>query len=297
MVRRRSGPSLGRWVGRLRASAGYSLLELLVASAIGLLVVTLVLAQLLALGRSQALSAAQGQLMEDAQLALDLLRGDFMMLGYGRPLQALTTVAWRTGVPAPALVACDEGFASLPQLAAPTCVPGPAQNPSQDGGVGSSAVELVYEADLHSTVASSSKAPTDCLGNALEAIELAGGGKIHLAYNRWQISPRGELRCGGRGPSSAQPLVENVERMRLWWGLPVDGQMASALRYVPASQVADFKQVRAVRLCLLVRSREPVLGADEVRTYRDCNGAAATSGDGRLRRAFWTTVAFRSWSL
>jgi hypothetical protein len=52
-----------------------------------------------------------------------------------------------------------------------------------------------------------------------------------------------------------------------------------------------------VRLCLLVRSREPVLGADEVRTYRDCNGAAATSGDGRLRRAFWATVAFRSWSL
>lgn len=293
------GRRVGCRVGCLGASAGYSLLELLVASAIGLLVVTLALAQLLALGRSQALHAAQGQLMEDAQLALDLLRSDFMMLGYGRPLQALTTgpAAWRTGVPAPALVACDEGFASLPQLAAPTCLHGSAQNPSQDGGAGSSAVELVYEADIHSTVVSSSKAPTDCLGNALDAIDLAGGGKIHLAYSRWQISPRSELRCGGRGSSSAQPLVENVERMRLWWGLPVDGQMASALRYLPASQVADFKQVRAVRLCLLVRSREPVLGADEVRTYRDCNGAAATSGDGRLRRAFWATVAFRSWSL
>jgi hypothetical protein len=53
-----------------------------------LLVLTLVLAQLLALGRSQALRSAQGQLMEDAQLALELLRRDFMMLGYGRPLQA-----------------------------------------------------------------------------------------------------------------------------------------------------------------------------------------------------------------
>lgn len=283
----------GRMVGRLRVSAGYSLLELLVASAIGMLVVTLVLAQLLALGRSQALRAAQGQLMEDAQLALELLRRDFMMLGYGRPLQVQATgpVAWRTGVPAPALLACDEGFASSPQLAAPSCVR------DAEAGTGSSAVELVYEADVDSTLVSSSKAPTDCLGNALEAIELAEGGKAHLAYNRWQISQRSELRCGGRGSTGAQPLVENVERMRLWWGLPVDGQPDSALRYGLASQVTDFKQVRAVRLCLLVRSREPVLGADEVRTYRDCNGQTATSGDGRLRRAFWTTVAFRSWAL
>lgn len=280
-------------VGRWRSSAGYSLLELMVASAIGMLVVTLVLAQLLALGRSQALRAAQGQLMEDAQLALELLRGDFMMLGYGRPLQASAAkpVAWRTGVPAPALLACDEGFANLPQLAAPTC--------ATDGGanMGSSAVELVYEADVDSTLVSSSKAPTDCLGNALQAIELAEGGKIHLTYNRWQISQRSELRCGGRGPTGGQPLVENVERMRLWWGLPVDAQPDSALRYGLASQVADFKQVRAVRICLLVRSREPVLGADEVRTYRDCSGKTATSGDGRLRRAFWTTAAFRSWAL
>ena len=283
---------VGRMVGRLRASAGYSLLELLVASAIGMLVVTLVLAQLLALGRSQALRAAQGQLMEDAQLALELLRRDFMMLGYGRPLeaQASGSAAWRTGVPAPALLACDEGFASLPQLAAPSCAR------DAGAGTGSSAVELVYEADVHSTLVSS-KVPTDCLGNALDAIELDEGGKVHLAHNRWQISQRSELRCGGRGPTGAQPLVENVERMRLWWGLPVDGQPASALRYGLASQVPDFKQVRAVRLCLLVRSREPVLGADEVRTYRDCNGKTATSGDGRLRRAFWTTVAFRSWAL
>jgi len=286
---------------RLRASAGYTLLELLVASAVGLLVVTLVLAQLLALGRSQALRAAQGQQMEDAQLALELLRGDFMMLGYGRPLQALNTdpVAWRTGVQAPALLACDQGFATVPQLAAPTCAQDPAQDSAQDAAAGtaSSAVELVYEADIHSTVVSSSKAPTDCLGNALAAVELAEGGKIHLAFNRWQISPRGELRCGARGSTGAQPLVENIERMRMWWGLPIDGQPASALRYVPAAQVADFRQVRAVRMCLLVRSREPVLGADEVRTYRDCSGVAATSGDGRLRRAFWTTVAFRSWSM
>ena len=261
--------------------------------AIGLLVVSLVLTQWLAISRSQALRAAQGQVVEDAQIALDLLRADFMMLAYGRPIEAITQgrTSWRTAVPVPALLACDHGFASTPQHAAPTC----AQGAAVAGA--SSAVELVYEADVHNTVPNSDREPTDCLGNGLNLIDLASGGRIRLAYNRWQISPRSELRCGGRSGSGPQPLVENIELMRLWWGLPLQAQPDSALRYVLASQVSDFTQVRAVRLCLLVRSREPVLGSEDARSYRDCSGALATSGDGRLRRAFWTTVALRNWAL
>jgi hypothetical protein len=87
------------------------------------------------------------------------------------------------------------------------------------------------------------------------------------------------------------PLVENVEHMLLWWGLPVDAVDGSALRYVSAAQVTDFDQVRAVRLCLLLRSSEPVLGPDDSRSYTDCQGSAASAADGRLRRAFWSTLA------
>jgi type IV pilus assembly protein PilW len=82
----------------------------------------------------------------------------------------------------------------------------------------------------------------------------------------------------------------------LSWGLPVDAVEGTALRFLSAAQVGDFRQVRAVRLCLLLRSSDAVLGPDDVRSYTDCAGNALTSGDGRLRRTFWSTVALRNWS-
>ncbi len=280
-----------RAAGRGGRLAGFSLLELLVGAFIGLLLVGLVLVQVVIAGRSQRLQAAQGQMVEDAQIAIELLRADFMMSGYGRPLRAQTSAAavqasWHTTLDGPGLWACDHGFASLPANAQPTCAE------ASVGTSASSAVEIRYEADAHTTVVVSDGRPSDCLGNGLEAITAADGSQVYLTANRWQVnSARAELRCGGRGSTGPQPLVENVEHMLLWWGLPVDAVDGSALRYVSAAQVTDFEQVRAVRLCLLLRSGEPVLGPDDSRSYTDCQGRVASALDGRLRRAFWSTVA------
>ncbi|MEI7784916.1 MAG: PilW family protein [Betaproteobacteria bacterium] len=247
--------------------------------------------------RSQRLQAAQALMIEDAQIAIDLLRNDLMMAGYGRPLRALQSpggpASWQTTLAAAALWACDHGFASLPASAQPACAAAPAA-----GGQSSSAVEIAYEADGYSTVLGSDGRPTDCLGNGLDAGVAADGSRVYIAYNRWQVSTSGrsELRCGGRGSTGPQPLVDNVERLLLSWGLPVDAGEATALRFVGAAQVSDFRLVRAVRLCLLLRSSDPVLGPDDVRSYTDCAGSAATSDDGRLRRAFWSTAALRNWS-
>ena len=270
--------------------AGFSLLELLVGSFIGLLLVALVLVQVVIAGRSQRLQAAQGQMVEDAQIAIELLRADFMMSGYGRPLRAQPTTAgqasWQTALTGPGLWACDTGFASSTDDLRPTCTAASASTSA------SSAVEIRYEADAYTTVVGSDGRPTDCLGNGLDASTAADGSRVYITVNRWQInSARAELRCAGPGSTGPQPLVENVEHMVLWWGLPVDAGDGSALRYVGATQVTDFEQVRAVRLCLLLRSSEPVLGPDDARSYTDCRGGAANASDGRLRRAFWSTVA------
>jgi type IV pilus assembly protein PilW len=279
-----------RAAGRGGRLAGFSLLELLVGSFIGLLLVGLVLVQVVSAGRSQRLQAAQGQMIEDAQIAIELLRADFMMSGYGRPLRAQSASAgqasWQSTLDGPGLWACDHGFASSSDNARPSCAAASANTPA------SSAVEILYEADEYTTVVGSDGKPSDCLGNGLDAITAAGGSRVYITANRWQInSARAELRCGGRGITGPQPLVENVEHMLLWWGLPVDAIDGSALRYVSAAQVTDFEQVRAVRLCLLLRSGEPVLGPDDSRSYTDCQGSAASASDGRLRRAFWSTVA------
>ncbi len=274
-----------------------SLLEWLVASFIAWSLIAAALVQTVSARRSQRLQAAQALMIEDAQIAIELLRADLMMAGYGRPLRSRSSpgvpASWQTALEAAPLWACDHGFASPPSNAQPVCAAAPAP-----GSPGSSAVEIAYEADGYSTVLGSDGRPTDCLGNSLDASTAADGSRVYIAYNRWQVSTgaRSELRCGGRGSSGPQPVVDNVERLVLSWGLPVDAVEGTALRFLSAAQVGDFRQVRAVRLCLLLRSSDAVLGQDDVRSYTDCAGNALTSGDGRLRRAFWSTVALRNWS-
>lgn len=275
--------------------AGLTLLEWLVASFIAWALIAAALMQTVAANRSQRLQAAQALMVEDAQIAIDLLRSDLMMAGYGRPLRARQSqaglVSWQTPLTSAPLWACDQGFANQPANAQPVCAGEPAA-----GSPSSSAVEIVYEADGYNTVLGSDGRPTDCLGNGLDASTAADGSRVYIAYNRWQVSTgaRSELRCGGRGSTGPQPLVDNVERLLLWWGLPVEASEGTALRFVNAGQVSDFRQVRAARLCLLMRSSDPVLGPDDVLSYTDCAGNTAISADGRLRRAFGSTVALRN---
>ena len=288
-MRRRRGAS---------AQAGLSLLEALVALALGLMLVTVLMAQVLVGGRGQRLQAAQAQMAEDAQLALDLLRSDLKMAGHGWPLKshisASGQASWQDALNAagvPMLTACDAGFASLPADRAPSCA---ASAGSQ--ALVSSAVELVYEVDAASAVAGSDGRPTDCLGNSIEPTDLGNGRRAYITFNRWQVhgsAGRTELRCGGRGRTGPQPLVDHVEQLVLQWGLPVDQADGAALRYLKASEVGDFTRVHAVRLCLQLRSAEPVLGAEDVRQYRSCDGRERTSADGHLRRSFVATVAWR----
>lgn len=277
------------------AEAGLSLLELLVALSLGLALITALMAQVLIGGRGQRLQAAQAQMVEDAQIALDLLRSDLRMAGHAWPLKAQTSpsglASWQDAFSGPALIACDAGFASLPPNGPPACALA-----SGSGAQTSSAVELAYQVDGRSAVVGSDGRPTDCLGNAIEPTVLADGRSLDLTFNRWQVSSsagRSELRCGGRGRTGPQPLVDNVEHLRLGWGLPVDNTPGTALRYVSASQVGDLSAVRAVRVCLQLRSAEPVLGPDDARAYLSCDGLSLISSDGRLRRSFVATVAWR----
>lgn len=278
-----------------RRSAGWSLLEWLLASFIAWSVIAAALMQTVSARRSQRLQAAQALLAQDAQIAIDLLRADLMMAGYSKPLRVVQSpggpASWQTALAGAPLWACDHGFASLPSNAQPACAAAPAS-----GSWSSSAMEIAYEADGHSTVLGSDGRPTDCLGNALDASTAADGSRIYITYNRWQLSggARSELRCGGRGSTGPQPLVDNVEVLLLSWGLAVDASPGTALRFVRAAQVSDFRQVRAARLCLVMRSSDPVLGLDDVRDYTDCAGSVVRSDDGRLRRAFWSTVALRN---
>ncbi|MDO9196206.1 MAG: PilW family protein [Rhodoferax sp.] len=278
---------------------GISLIEMLISVVIGLVVVGAVLVSIIGSNKAGRFQSAYAQMNEDAQIGLSILSRDLQMAGYAQPT-ALTS----SGGASPTLsltsttlgtstfvFGCDSGFAN-PRAATLVC--GTATTP---------AFEVAYEADKDNTVLTGGGLPSDCLGNGIP------GAAPHVARNRYFLasgnSGRPELYCASDIAGSTQPLIENIEGMKIWYGVSVPASPTQVVRYVTATDIAglgavaaaaEWAQVISVRMCLLVRSAEPVLnaGGEDTLTYLDCDSVSQTSNDRYLRRAYFTTASLRN---
>jgi type IV pilus assembly protein PilW len=87
--------------------------------------------------------------------------------------------------------------------------------------------------------------------------------------------------------------------MKVWYGVQGAANSRQVVRYVTATAIngvgaPEWSNVISVRVCLLMRSSEPVLTGEDTLTYLDCDSATQTSNDHYLRRAYFTTSALRS---
>ncbi|MBC7919401.1 MAG: PilW family protein [Rhodoferax sp.] len=278
-------------------SSGVSLIEILISLVIGLVVVGAVLVSIVGAGKAGRYQAAFSQMNEDAQVGLSILARDLQMAGYSQPtaltnstplLPTPTMVLTFNPTVTRAVFGCDTGFANA---AAATVVCGSVTTP---------ALEVAYEADTANTVATVGGLPSDCLGNGIPGVA------PFVARNRYFISAgnsgRPELYCASNNAANTpQPLIENIENMRVWYGVSVAADPRQVVRYVSATNInavgaAEWNNVISVRICLLVRSAEPVLNAgdEDTLTYRDCSSVTQTSNDRYLRRAYFATSSLRA---
>jgi type IV pilus assembly protein PilW len=195
-----------------------------------------------------------------------------------------------------------------------TCATGTSTTPDS--------IAISYEADVYNTIKSASPIkPTDCLGNRLQDITAtfslgtATTATYYVAESRFFIgtsttivSP--SLYCKGNvGTNNAQPLVENIEDMQITYGTvstsatetaaTVAGYLRadeiSALVTTPADAQTRWGKAATVRICILVRSEDPVASNADAARYDDCHGNRNRSApDLRLRRAYSTTVTLRN---
>jgi type IV pilus assembly protein PilW len=103
--------------------------------------------------------------------------------------------------------------------------------------------------------------------------------------------------------ANAEELVEGVESIQFMYGEDTDNDNAPNA-YVPADLVTDWTQITSVKVSLLMRSvitsieNNADTSGDQNITTTDqtinFNGDVLTPTDGRLRRVFSTTVAFRN---
>ena len=286
---------------------GFSLIELLIASSIGLIITLGVLAVFANSTAASRMAEAQSRMNEDAQVALNLLSLEIKMAGHNPVNAAPNGLAIRSPMSPLTLHGCSGMFyfdATSVNDDKLRCEIGESNQ--------AHALFVSYEADTKNTMPSAG-IPTDCLGNKLTI----KSGTYYVAENRYfvsssQVISAPSLYCKGNGGlGTAQPMVENIEDLQFSYGTmstpnPVTKRIAGYLSATEVEKLAAsaskvdiaiaWAQVLTVQICIVVRSETKNLVSDNTSSiYTKCDGTQDTSQtDRRLRRAFTTTVALRN---
>lgn len=291
--------------GRLRSSAatrvqqlGFTLIELLISMALGIVIIGALVVMYTSGSAATRNAQAQGQMNEDAQMALAVITHELRQAGYnptraGGAVNDLLQGGW-------GLFACETGFTNnaTPNVSALLC----------NAAGSSTSLAVVYEGDLYSGKNTAANLPMDCIGNGVAPT--VAGGTYYTMQSRLYIA-NNALNCNGGGNlNQSQVLAENIESMSVSFAVvePTVANSQRVLGYVSAADLivpgnADlaalpalqrWNKVVAAQVCLVVRSENPVLGEMSNSTYQDCSNAIIAIADGRLRRAYRTTVLMRN---
>ena len=235
---------------------GFSLIELLVSIAIGLIIMVAAISAYVGSADASRMSDAQSRMNEDAQAALSILSQQIRMAGNNpdqpnrvgdadptlsslrNPVYGTTslTLAGTNTTSQLSLRGCDGTFTNINDtnttttgLDALTCVAG-GTNTVPDS------IAVSYEADRYNTIPASGL-PTDCLGNKLSVVTatvstiVAGTSSAAdvtytVADNRYYVGTATvagvitpSMYCKGNGGGSVQmPMVENIESLQFLYG-------------------------------------------------------------------------------
>lgn len=289
---------------------GRTLVEIMIGMVLGLMVLGTVMSTVVNTSVSSRTQDNLGKLGEDAQIALNVVAGHIRMAGFSSPRVNTTPGAQSSNYTGAPVRACDGPIGDLnAPMVNIAC--GAVNQPNM--------FSVAYEADLANTLAVGG-VPTDCLGQPLAPQVSPFGGNFFVAENRFFIrngaNGEPELACagnGGPGFATPQTLVENVEDMRLTFGITNTavtewGNTVFAGRvsnYLTADQVdvqfaaedvmTRWNRISAVRLCIQLRTNDNV--TTEPTPYTDCTGNIVTPADRRLRVAVSTTVSLRNRTL
>jgi type IV pilus assembly protein PilW len=277
---------------------GFSLIELMISIAIGLVMVVFVTSLYVRSKNSYEVHDDNSRLQQDARIVMALIGRNISQAGFGRPTGSLKginevgTALNQDDIPfAQALRACDNGFSTPSDTAATGCA----------GGTGEPAFEVSYVTDT--TVNTNTGAGTDCNGQTAPLSPAGDRVVVNRFYLATQNGESQSLFCVGNGNKVGQPLLGNVEKMRLTYGLAVkqagepDSFLDSAAKVAAAEAtispgLTPFKRVVSVNVCLQLSSANNVL--TKAQQFRDCSGVLVTATDRRIHTTLNSTFTLRN---
>lgn len=297
--------------------SGLTLVELIVAMAIMLLVLSAILVSVASSSKATSFQRNYSQLMDNGQTALNVLASNIRNAGFQEMLEVPLGGRTRFGQ---YLIGCEHGisnsFGSVNEWSA-ACNDGlnNSNNTANSLGVRFQG-GAQFESAPGKTSGSISLSVQDCTGNAVTGTnneyDRGDGEFITIVDNRFYLkesaNPNGisefNLVCSGNGKNGEVVLVSGIEQMRFWYGVSDrDTQNASPNVVVPQVKqymtISDFNQkyqaegnsrwdrVTAIRVCVVAQSSQGIVppGAQ----YVDCDGNTKDMGN-ILRKAMYTTV-------
>jgi type IV pilus assembly protein PilW len=133
--------------------------------------------------------------------------------------------------------------------------------------------------------------PIDCQGNT--SSNNGSNNSLNSVRNDYKLNTNKELSCKDLNltGSTYQALAEGVEDFQLRYAEA--NPSAQTLQWKTANQVSDMTQVMAIKVCLRVASITTVHNTKTSSSFSGCQGEALPS-DGRVRRTFKRVMALRN---
>lgn len=251
---------------------GLSLLELLIAMALGLLLVVGIGTVYIGSNQTYRVQENSARLQETGRFALEVIGRSLRQAGAAANITAnataVTTQCLTTNAPPCTAIAGANGAGAASDTLTVQFYAGMDEN---NGGWGA----------------------RDCTGGFAVADT--------LMTNAFALVGT-DLRCTG-SVGGAQPLVSDIEDIQVLYGVDNDGSSdQSADFYTPAPTAVQWPNVVNARVCVLARSVDIGLTTAAQR-YMNCGGALGTAtgvaaftvaGDSRIRRPFVATFNLRN---
>lgn len=295
--------------------AGFSLIEIMIAMALGLFLVGGIATVYVSSKETYALRDQISELDENARVAMKALRTHIENAGYASRIGGAQIVNYiiPTGF-VPTAITCPTGQTNIIKV---ENIFGSADG-STVNNIGGDKIAVSYLADdqiFKDCTGSSWKNrctvdPTKSLANwddespqAQQARQVYSAFKVTKSTTRKNSLNQGipELVCGGSLNTYTQPWAQGIENMQLRYGVDISpdpipvGQKKQwqVDQYWTATEVSAnnaWDKVALVQVGLLVRTVEPVFKQSEAKTYQLFEQQIATND--RYKRAVYTTTIY-----
>lgn len=281
---------------------GFSLIELMVSLAIGLVLAIAASMIYLYTKKSYNANTENSQMEENGRFALNLLAKYIQSAGF---VMVDPTSNSPQGPIDNKISGCDFGFidASTPTAANLACL-----SATPSGSLRSASIALFSETDTYNSTAPKHQG-FDCVGESAIPIGTTNLVRSYFFVSHSNVQTpngtksMGQLACvADRTPASGvvdyqmQPLIPGIEQLAFTYLLPsnIDTKVAqAATSAASAAAASQWPAILAVEVCVLAKTIQAA-GNDTGTTYTDCYGNAITALATESYRTFRTTVSLRN---